>query len=291
LIHLNPTFKIQNSKFSIDGYHRWVHHWKLPDGEITLSLARSSSGYLLRFPDQTDFLISEDGLNIQCHPAEEATKETIDHYYWDQILPRILSHQGNIIIHSGAVAIDNQAIAFLGETGYGKSTLATAFHQHGTPMLADDCIQLNLENDQVMATPLGTGTRLWPDTIKSLFKTTPAQSQMAYYSTKKRLTLSSKIINTPLPLKVIFILEAPDSCKDDSQIKISPITKQNALMNLLKQSFQLDVTDQQKNENLFNSLADIIQHLPTYRLCYPRKYSLLPEVQNEIKKWIAIHEN
>jgi hypothetical protein len=286
LIPIQSKFTIQNSKLSSDGNHRWIHHWKLPDGKITLSLARAASGYLLRFPDQTDFLISEDGLDIRCHPAANATRDTVEHYYRDQVLPRVLSHQGHTMVHASAVSIDDHAVAFIGETGCGKSTLAAAFGQCGTPMLADDCIQLNLENGHVTATPFDTGARLWPDSLQALFETTPALSPMAYYSSKKRLTSGGKVIDTPLPIKAVFFLEAPDACRNNRQINISPITKQNALMNLIKQSFQLDVTDQQKNTALFNRLADMTQHLATYSLSYPRNYALLPEVQNEIMGWV-----
>jgi hypothetical protein len=278
-------FKILSSKLLPAKAINWLHHWKLPDGEITLSLARSSSGYLLRFPDQTDFLISEDGLSIQCHPAADATQDTINHYFWDQVLPRILSHQGHIMIHASVVSIDHQAVAFIGESGYGKSTLAVAFREQGAPMLADDCIQLNLENQRVTAIPFNTGTRLWPDSLASLFTNPPTCSPVAHYSSKNRLTLDDSNSIGPVAVRAVFILEDPDSCKHNSPIKISSVTKQNALMHLIKQSFQLDVTDRQKNNDLFNTLADMTQHLPTYSLRYPRNYSLLPEVQNEIVGW------
>ena len=190
------------------------------------------------------------------------------------------------MVHASAVSIDDQPVAFIGETGYGKSTLAAAFRQQGAPMLADDCIRLDLENRHVTLTPFDAGPRLWPDSLEALFATAPALAPMAYYSSKKRLASGSETINTVLPLKAVFILEDPDACKNNSQINISPISKQNALMNLIKQSFQLDVTDQKKNIALFDSMADMTQHLPAYSLCYPRNYSLLPEVQHEITEWI-----
>lgn len=263
----------------------WLHHWQLPEGDITLSFARSASGYLLRFPDQTDFLISEDGSRIQCRPAADATPDTIEHYLWDQVLPRLLSHQGQVMVHASAVSIDRQAVAFVGESGYGKSTLAAAFGRQGAPMLADDCIRLALENRQVTATPFDRGIRLWPDSLAALFETPPALFPMAHYSAKKRLTPGSQAKETPHPVKAIFILEAPDRCQADSPIKIAPITKRNALMSLIRQSFQLDVTDRQKNQNLFESLADMTQRLAAYSLVYPRDYSLLPAVQNEVVGW------
>lgn len=285
MIPPNLNFQIENSELLPDKAIAWLHHWQLPAGDITLSLARSSSGYLFRFPDRTDFLVSEDGLDIRCRPAADATPDTIEHYYWAQVLPRVLSHRGHVMVHASAVAIDNQAVAFIGETGYGKSTLAAAFGRQGAPMLADDCLRLALENRQVTATPFDTGLRLWPDSLKALFETPPALFPMAHYSTKKRLTPGSQAKETPHPLKAIFILEAPDRCKANSPIKVAPITKRNALLNLIRQSFQLDVTDRQKNQNLFHRLADMTQHLPAYSLGYPRDYALLPAVQNEIVGW------
>ncbi|MDX9982485.1 MAG: hypothetical protein RBU25_20865, partial [Lentisphaeria bacterium] len=134
LIPPNLEFQIENSELVPDKAIACLHDCQLPDGDITLSLARSAFGFLLRFPDRTDFLVSEDGLNIRCRPAADATPDTIEHYYWDQVLPRVMSHQGHVMVHASAVAIDHRAVAFIGETGYGKSTLAAAFGRQGAPM-------------------------------------------------------------------------------------------------------------------------------------------------------------
>src|SRR3954468_20346771 len=58
---------------------RWFHEWRMPGGRLVLSIGRVSGGYLLRFRDQADFLVSTDGSDIAVHPAGQIPGETVRH--------------------------------------------------------------------------------------------------------------------------------------------------------------------------------------------------------------------
>ena len=45
-------------------------------------------------------------------------------------------------LHATAVVVDGEAVAFLGDCGYGKSTLGAAFLARGFPLLTDDVLAL-----------------------------------------------------------------------------------------------------------------------------------------------------
>lgn len=168
----------------------WIHHWHAPSGDISISLARTSKGYLLRFPSLADFIIDEAICRISAWPAPETDEDTLRHLLLDQVLPRVLAHQGRLVLHASAVCVDGQALAFAGETGQGKSTLAASLHLSGYPLLTDDGLLIRIEDTCIKAIPSYQGLRLLPQSIEALFKEPSHCTTMASYSEKSRIILS-----------------------------------------------------------------------------------------------------
>jgi len=46
-------------------------------------------------------------------------------------------------IDVGELLENSRSVAFLGNSGFGKSTLASSFHRNGVYLIDDDCILLN----------------------------------------------------------------------------------------------------------------------------------------------------
>lgn len=110
----------------------YFHEWQDADSEICMLSAKIEDNYLLRFPELVDFLISTSGDTVFYFPEPNIPEETIRHLILDQIIPRILGQQGQLVLHASAVQLpDGKAIVFLGDTGWGKSTIASSFHENG----------------------------------------------------------------------------------------------------------------------------------------------------------------
>ena len=121
---------------------QWIHHWRDHDDQITISCGRIGDADLLRFPDLADFYIARQGTAIECYPAAGTSGESIRHLLLDQVMPRSIAQQGAIVLHASVVLIGGKAVAFLGDSGWGKSTLATSLHEKGYPLLTDDCVSI-----------------------------------------------------------------------------------------------------------------------------------------------------
>ncbi|HKS96499.1 MAG TPA: hypothetical protein VJV74_10250, partial [Terriglobia bacterium] len=124
---------------------------------------------------------------MRCRPRKAIPLDTVRHLFLDQVFPLLLSKRGRLVLHASAVLIPGGAIAFLGETGQGKSTLASSFSQRGFPFLTDDCLLLEEKGGQLVGIPSYPGLRLWPKTVAALFAEEPPVSRVAHYTTKKRL--------------------------------------------------------------------------------------------------------
>jgi hypothetical protein len=263
----------------------WFHHWTLSDGgDAWLSFGRWDRDYLLRFPDLADFLLSADGNSIRCFPGPGIPLGTIRHLLLDQVIPLLLSQQGKIVLHAGAVGLTGGAVAFLGKTGLGKSTLTASFCDRGFRLLTDDCLALKNDGEQLIAIPSYRGVRLWPEIISAIFQKEPAHTPVAHYTRKRRVIPNShfEFCLDPIPLKRIYALTPPDELSDTREIRIRSLTKREALMELVKQTYRLDITDRTRIGEEFHWLARAAAMPLFYSLAFPRDIALLPAVLDAI---------
>lgn len=237
---------------------------------------------MLRFPSLADFVIDEDGCSIGAWQPPGTDDETLSHLLLDQVLPRVLSHRGRLVLHASAVSVEGQAIAFVGETGWGKSTLAASLHLSGYQLLTDDGLLIEAEDTCIKAIPGYRGLRLLPQSIKALFKETPGGKPMASYSDKNRVRLSASSQVGPVKLAALFVLNKSDLDGDVNTINLSPLSKRDACMELVRNSFQLDVSDQKEAVKLFAEASVVAEQLPVFALSYPRDFSRLPAVHEAI---------
>jgi hypothetical protein len=267
----------------------WLHHWEEPDGSVSLSCARLDDSYLLRFPELVDFVISSSGESILYFPESEVTQETIRHLLLDQVVPRILGHQGNLILHASAIRmLDGTTVAFVGASGSGKSTLAASFHQGSATLITDDCLLVEEKNGKVFGIPNYYGVRLLDDSVAAIFGDKLKASPVAEYSSKSRIRLpqtNDYQEEVRSPLSAIFLIKDDterNNCTDE--IMITPIRGANELISLIKQSFILDVTDKLLIKKQFQNLGGLISsNVRIFSLQYPRKHDLLPAVRSKIE--------
>jgi hypothetical protein len=274
--------------------YAWFHHWQDSDQEIWLAFARHAAGYLLRFPNLADFHLSLDTVQIDCYPDANTPLDTIEHLLLDQVLPVVLSRSAGLVAHASAVATPLGAIAFVGRSGRGKSTLAASLALQGFPLMTDDCLLLEEADAGLLATPSYPGARLWDDAIKTLFEHAPAVTDVAHYTHKKRLALADGQVHfcrDRVPLRRMYFLADPAQSTDDTMIAITPLAARAAFMELVAYSFKLEVDDRGVLQREFR-LLDRIAALPLfYRLSYPRDFSMLPAVQQTILDHLMKFDN
>jgi hypothetical protein len=278
--------------FSADllGSATWTHAWRDARGQVTVALANDNSGYLLRFLDLADFRISRDGRRIFVSHPKSTSIETLRHLLLDQVLPRVLTHTGRLVLHASCVRVRDCVLVFVGETGQGKSCLAASFDAAGYPLLSDDGVVVVPHSDGPQMFPTYRSLRLWPDAIGQLYSQAPQLAPMAHYSSKHRVELAdrSEEQRTPLPVGGIFVLRA--GCPPPETPQVTPLTARDGCVELLRHTFQLDVTDRQRTAALFSVVGDLARQVPLFAIDYPRVYTCLPLVhatilEHVLKTW------
>ena len=252
--------------------------WTLPDGNPWLEFYRNGQGYHLSFPGLCDFTLSRDGSQISSQPAKNTSPHTVEHLYLNQVLPLALSRQMKLIFHASAVDINGQVAAFLGLSGKGKSTLATSFALNGHPFLTDDGLQLEQAEDGLLVRPSHGSIRLWEDSREHLIPPSFAPQPELEYTTKSRFIANDVVqyCHQPRPLGHFYFL-GEGLC--DRPV-ITPLSGRDGMVELVKNSFLLDVDQRDMLRHHFNQLTSLARLRIFFHLDYPRDFSSLVEVRN-----------
>ena len=108
----------------------------------------------VRWDTVGEFLVAADGRRITCRRVEESSFESFQVYMLGQALSFALVKQGFEPLHATVVVVDDQAVAFLGDNAFGKSSLAACFLEAGYRLLTDDLLILPLDEHRRCAGPV-----------------------------------------------------------------------------------------------------------------------------------------
>ena len=258
------------------------HQWTLPGGVQWTQFYRVEDGYLLRFTELADFLISRDGRNVRGFPAPQVTIETTQHLYLNQVLPLALAKQGKLVLHASAVEVGDYSVAFMGESGRGKSTLAASFATNGFRFLTDDGLLLERYDNGYQVMPSHPSIRLWDDSQQSLINADVLMAPPVQYTSKLRFLAGEDVVfcDQPRPLRRIYFLGTGVS----PQLSFERVKPAEALIELVKHSFLLDIEERDMLAAQFDEFSNLVSQPMCYRLDYPRRYEDLVLIRQAIVK-------
>lgn len=256
------------------------HEWAFPNGTLWTQFYRTAEGYLLRFPGLADFEVSFDAWRVICFPAPDVTDATPTHLYLNQVLPLMLGKQGKLVFHASAVEVGGRAVGFMAESGRGKSTLAASFSVNEHRFLTDDGLVVEEMEGGYFALPSHPSIRLWADSEEALVPRGSTPEPPVHFTSKSRFMAGDEIAfcNQPRRLDRVYFLG--DDCAD--VIKFERLGATEALVELVKHSFLLDIEDKALLAFHFDSIAKLAQAPIYYRFDYPRRYDILSHVRQAV---------
>jgi hypothetical protein len=254
--------------------------WAFPDGDLATQFYRTDAGYLLRFPALADFEVSADALTVACHPAPDATDDTPRHLYLNQVLPLVLSKLGKLVFHASAVEVEDGAVAFVAESGRGKSTLAASFSASGFRFLTDDGLVIEEGDKGFHAVPGHPSIRLWQDSREALVGAGPEIAPPLPFTSKARFPAGHEFAfcQEPRPLRRVYFLgdgSAP-------VLTLARMSATDALVEWVRHSFLLDLEERPLLASHFDRVAKLANQPLCYRLDYPRRFEELAHLREAI---------
>lgn len=243
--------------------------WRNPNGGIAAEFYRMPFGYLVRFPDEADFEIDARDLQVLCRPAPRE-KDTSDKLFHNSLVPLLANYCGGLNLHASAVAVEGRAVAFLGASRRGKTTLAGAFAKAGYPFLTEDVLDLEPVEGHYIVRPSRPELRLLGDSAAFLLgDAAPPPEEDDKRSLKSGDALPYR--REPAHLGALFVL-GPGTAPAPAVERLSPA---QALAELIQHAFVLDVEDRARLRAHFSRIGTLTERVSCYRLDYPRRYEQL----------------
>jgi len=261
------------------------HLYTFEDGTVWTEFYRSGDAYLLRFPGLADFEVSADGAAVIAHTADGNDEAYLVNLYTNQLVPLALSRQGRPAYHASVVTVPGGAVAFLGKTGMGKSTLAASFALDDAAFLTDDALLIEERDGGCLAMPSHASLRLWDDSVEALVDERIAKASAINYSSKARLLAGDALTycEEPQSLLAAYVLERQGA----QDVTIRELSGLDRYMAWLGNSFLLDIEDHDLLSQHFEWTHRISGAVPTFALDYPRDYGILRDVQNAVRQHAA----
>lgn len=253
----------------------WFHHARLLDG----------SDYI-RWKGLFDFIISTDGRKIIGRSLSDNPREAFQAYLLGQVLSFALVRQGVEPLHSTVVVKNGQAVAFLGNCGYGKSTLAGGLLQAGFQILTDDMLIIKEKDGEFLAYPGPPRIKLFPEIAKELLGGEVVGTPMNPGTPKLVLPLPTKnVVQTPMALKTFYVLQPPDAYT--RKVTINQLSRSQAFLEFIQNTFNTILRSSERLTQQFRFASELAANLPVKSLSYPRELARLHKVVDVVLSDIA----
>lgn len=238
--------------------------------------------FRIEYLDGTTVAIDAAGTEIWATWPEPATVEDTATYLLGPVLGFVLRCRGTTCLHASAVAIGDRAVALVGASGAGKSSMAAAFAQQGYSVLSDDVVALSDVGERFEIQPAYPRVRLWPNSAELLFGSADALPRLTPTWEKRFLELSGpyRFQRSALPLAAIYVIgERADSGPEATVEKIS---QRAALVELVTNTYTNYLLNPSQRAQEFEILWRLVKQTPTRLLRPGRDFGSIKDTCSKI---------
>lgn len=191
-----------------------------PDPEDWVWLSRSRARLFWPGAGQVEV---RDGKEIVVDVERGAQEQALRLFLLGPVLSILLQQRGLLVLHASAVSVGGGAVAFLGASGWGKSTTAASLHALGHSLVADDNVAIFLPDENssssAVVLPAFPQLKLWPDSALALRESVDDLPRLHPEIDKRAWRAEVNFDSTPLPLRRVYVLHGSF---DDSAAPVAP---------------------------------------------------------------------
>jgi hypothetical protein len=205
------------------------------------------------------------GRHIEVDAEIGVPEVVLEHYVLGVGMGVLLHQQEKLGLHASAVLSPAGGVLFLGESTWGKSTLAALFYVRGWPLIADDISSLDLRGPgEVRVMPAYPSIRLWPETAR--FLDLEAGAIPIYPGAEKlRVDASVGFPSEAAPVSVVYVLD------QGNEVGIDAVRPHNSVAEFVRHSFAGRLLGELGAKQWhFEAVAELARRVPVRRLTSPR---------------------
>lgn len=171
------------------------------------------------------------GHTIDVALAPEADLSLVRRALVGQAMANLLYQRGNLVLHASAVEVNGGAIAFIGTSGAGKSSLAAVMYQRGHSVLADDVVSIDLAaSEQALVASAFPHLKISEDVATTLDLDRERLARIHPLLAEYDFHLSNGDAGRAVPLAHLFILV------EDLPVWSQPLAPRSAFVELMRHS-------------------------------------------------------
>ena len=188
-----------------------------PQGDTRMGLVVTPAGAILDTEAGRYFI--RDGREIIVEPGPDASERNVRLYLLGSAFGAILHQRGLLPLHANAIEIEGRAIAFMGHSGAGKSTMAAWFHDRGFRILADDVCVVTMNESRPIAYPGIPRLRLWREALELSGREAGDYDRSFDDMDKYDVPTLAQEVTTPIELDHVYLLKQADPASGSPGIR------------------------------------------------------------------------
>jgi hypothetical protein len=240
----------------------------------------------VRYDGMFHFLISPAGNHVLYGLLAEATLESFQTYALGRIFSFALVKMGYEPLHAATVVVNHRAVAFMGASGFGKSSLAACFVASGHPLLTDDVLRWEERSGQCVAFPGPPRLKLLPKVARLYL----GEASVGIRINNRDLRVSKCVFSLPhaqtcsepTPLAAIYVVTNPRKVYKKQRIGVRPFPPVEGLVQLLTFTHNHELAGAARLARQFDAARQLMERVPIRSLSYPRVLSSLSEVKSAV---------
>lgn len=195
-----------------------------------------------------------------------------------QVLGVVCHQRDHLVLHGSAVVIDGQAVVFLGPTGAGKSTTATACYGAGYPLLDDDVVVVRTDGETPTVAPGVPQLKLTPEMAERFeIGGARAEAQSGVTGKTHYRTETTGIDPSGVSLGGCYVL------REGPSVSVEPVPGQDAILELIANTYTVGLLDEtEMTSTNFEQCAAVASAASVNILSRPQDIDVLPDLVDTV---------
>jgi len=190
------------------------------------------------------------------------------------VLAAVLHQRAMLVLHASAVEVDGRAVLFLGDKGFGKSTMAVAMKERGYQLVADDVVAIAFDPERgPCVVPSFPQAKLWPSAAAAIGLDAESLPRLQRGYEKRAYRVRDGFPTKPVPLGRAYVLSIGDT------LGVEPLSSLDGVVAIVRAAYLLEHlrATQTDGRNLRQSAIAAAVARPA-RLSRPDSLDLLSDV-------------
>jgi hypothetical protein len=239
--------------FGDDGFGYWV-----------TEDVRERGRWTIRYAGICQAALDRDARTLRVHGAVGGEPGMVPVFLEGSLLAHVLAAEGLLALHASAVEWGGDALAIVGPSGWGKSTLAALFCAAGARLVADDALRVDVG---------GSSATCFPGSRRLRLRTASAPLGQAIEEASLTETVDGRtavrpagVVDEPLALRAAVI---PQPSREAALLEVERLGPTEAVQELLSYPRLTRWQTREQIGRLFRLTTDVAAVVPVYRATVP----------------------